>query len=98
MVGRLFNSGGKLLQGLNVVLCLCFHLIEGPYGQVLVPKSVLSCPDRLLVCRIFMDSVEDTGSQALQGGKNVRGVYAWCQFIALRQGLYVFLIDLRLDL
>jgi hypothetical protein len=97
-VGQLFDGcGGRRLQGLAIVLSLCFQLIAVSYGQVLIPKSVLSCPDILPVPRFFKASVRNIVNPALQGGKNVRGFYAFYPFlIGLHLGLQLLLIGLHL--
>jgi hypothetical protein len=50
--GHLFDVTGKFLWGLTIILGSCY-LIAGPYSQVLVPKSVVSFSDSLLIHRSF---------------------------------------------
>jgi hypothetical protein len=45
VVGHLFDSCGKLFQGLASLLGHCFQLTAVRCGQVLVPKAVLKCLD-----------------------------------------------------
>jgi hypothetical protein len=56
MVGQLFHGGTKLLQGFTIILGPGFQLIAAPYNKMLVPESVLSCRDSLLICYSFRDS------------------------------------------
>jgi hypothetical protein len=48
-MGNSFDGGGELLQGLTIVLSPCSQLIAISCGQLLVPESVLSSPDNLLI-------------------------------------------------
>jgi hypothetical protein len=41
---RWVDGFGELLQGLTIIFGLCFQLAAVPYGQALIPKSVLIAP------------------------------------------------------
>jgi hypothetical protein len=77
-MGQLFEGGGKILQGLTIILGPCFQLTEAPYGQVLVPKLVLKCSDSLLVYWFFRNFVQNIGSLTLKGSKKVCGTLSQC--------------------
>jgi hypothetical protein len=98
MVGQLFDGCGTRLQGLAIVLDPCFQLIALSYGQVLVLKSVLNCPDLLPVPRFFRASVQKVVSPTLQDVRNMRAFYSFHPFlICLHLSLQLLLISLYLS-